>query len=371
MTDRIFGLDVLRAMAICLVLVSHTFEFFVPNLSAESARFFGFWGVEIFFVLSGFLIGRILLKQFYGETGLGRKELKRFWIRRWFRTLPLYYLCLAIYLVTYFILGLEVGVSLGDLLPYVVFLQNSISPHPGFYAIAWSLSIEEWFYLCFPVGLMVSSLLAGRKQSAVWVLILSVVMVSLGLRLYLSTTYDLAWGPWYRKMIFWRLDSITMGVAAAALSLRGGSVFSDDGLLSVNRSRRSRRRVLTIVSIGAVAVLSGYFWKTYVTTGESNLFLDTIFFNLCSIALAGLLPVFYIWRQCTWPILGGIVTWLSKISYSLYLIHWLVLIVSVHVLELPYGWQYFLLIISVSMIIATMLYQFFEKPTTRLRERYS
>lgn len=89
--DRKIGLDFLRCLAIAMVLLSH-----VGSLAAALwpgilfRGFLGFLGVEIFFVLSGFLIGGILFRQ--DAYLAGSRGLIAFYLRRWFRTLPNYYL---------------------------------------------------------------------------------------------------------------------------------------------------------------------------------------------------------------------------------------------------------------------------------------
>jgi peptidoglycan/LPS O-acetylase OafA/YrhL len=92
---RLFGLDLVRALAIILVLLSHSRNLlisFYPGLDFLKAG--GFFGVELFFVLSGFLIGGILIKDI--QAGFDFGILKNFWKRRWLRTLPNYYLFLII-----------------------------------------------------------------------------------------------------------------------------------------------------------------------------------------------------------------------------------------------------------------------------------
>ena len=94
--QRIFGLDLLRAIAIGLVLLCHITPFFVfplaPGWFAEVSALASL-GVDLFFVLSGFLIGGILLRDL--DRGASFRSLVAFWSRRWWRTLPNYYLFLA------------------------------------------------------------------------------------------------------------------------------------------------------------------------------------------------------------------------------------------------------------------------------------
>ncbi|RYE13802.1 MAG: hypothetical protein EOP34_08005 [Rickettsiales bacterium] len=83
-THRSFGLDLARAIAIGLVLMSH--------FGHNALDALGFWGVELFFALSGFLIGQILWRNFSQTDNWSGKQILNFWQRRWWRTLPNYYL---------------------------------------------------------------------------------------------------------------------------------------------------------------------------------------------------------------------------------------------------------------------------------------
>src|SRR5659263_324332 len=91
-TSRIFGLDILRALAIMFVVIEYG-SYLLPQKLRTISDFFVFDGVSIFFVLSGFLIGGILIK-LIDKNGFNFSILKTFWIRRWYRTLPNYFLIL-------------------------------------------------------------------------------------------------------------------------------------------------------------------------------------------------------------------------------------------------------------------------------------
>src|SRR5579862_944601 len=95
MHSRVLGLDILRAFAILAVLQSHAYFLIATHVDEHLYDALGIDGVTLFFVLSGFLIGRILLKKLRG-TPFARQDLTDFWLRRWMRTLPAYYAVLAV-----------------------------------------------------------------------------------------------------------------------------------------------------------------------------------------------------------------------------------------------------------------------------------
>src|SRR5258705_3159660 len=142
---RVFGLDALRALAILMVLAAHTWP---SKAGVQYARALAVLGVELFFVMSGFLIGSILLR--LAEEGcLGRLAgLFGFWRRRWFRTLPNYYLFLLLHLAwRSWVLGFPDVI--GTYWKYFLFLQNFHHAPSLFFPETWSLAVEEWFYLLF------------------------------------------------------------------------------------------------------------------------------------------------------------------------------------------------------------------------------
>jgi peptidoglycan/LPS O-acetylase OafA/YrhL len=148
--SRIFGLDILRACAIMFVVVGHG-KYLYPSttpkiISKTISLIFGYDGVSIFFVLSGFLIGGILIKTLEKKRG-EKKVLLNFWIRRWLRTLPPYFLILIILLILNLLFTEGFHFSKRFPLNFFTFTQNLFYRHPNFFPEAWSLSIEEWFYL--------------------------------------------------------------------------------------------------------------------------------------------------------------------------------------------------------------------------------
>jgi len=119
--DNIFGLDFMRTIAILMVLFGHCLSIYPPTQSLiyQVGLFFGFLGVEVFFVLSGFLVGRMLC-QLYVDDDFSIKKVLGFLKRRSFRILPNYYLVLILNIIISFI----VGYAVADWWTYFFFLQN-------------------------------------------------------------------------------------------------------------------------------------------------------------------------------------------------------------------------------------------------------
>lgn len=144
--NRIYGLDILRAIAILFVVIEHGGNFLPEKLSKIQLSLL-IDGVSIFFVLSGFLIGGILIKTLETQKA-SLKTLFNFWKRRWLRTLPNYFLIL----ITLYILSIfSIVQKPQEIIKYVFFIQNFNAQHPSFFPEAWSLSIEEWFYIIIPI----------------------------------------------------------------------------------------------------------------------------------------------------------------------------------------------------------------------------
>jgi peptidoglycan/LPS O-acetylase OafA/YrhL len=145
------GLDTLRAVAVLWVVLYHLHGAkLTPPLPDALERFaaLGSAGVDLFFVLSGYLIGGIVLAEL--ET-TGTLRARHFWWRRWLRTLPAYYATLALIAGSDFVVSPEhAWVSTWA---YPIFLQNYWSERPRF-AWSWSLCVEEHFYLALPIGCM-------------------------------------------------------------------------------------------------------------------------------------------------------------------------------------------------------------------------
>ena len=237
--EHIPELDGMRGLAIASVLVLHTFGGAAIPVVGRLSRL-GWAGVDLFFVLSGFLITRILLN--------ARTEpdyYKNFYARRALRILPLYYVVLCLGFIAGAALPPPFGFNFGwsDVLAHVVFLQNwATRDHFGFWPIqvGWSLAIEEQFYLIWP--LIVRSLAPQTLRS----LLLVVLCAS-----PVARVFALADGVppiTVYLMTPFRLD----GLAVGALVAVSGSALVPNQLA---RARRSGAAIVTL-SLGALALLA-------------------------------------------------------------------------------------------------------------------
>jgi len=228
--NRVFGLDLLRAAAILFVVYGHGAFTLAALLPKTLVQLPLMDGVSIFFVLSGYLIGGIILKiyeRFPADAGL----VWRFWLRRWFRTLPNYFLILVV-LVVYHVAFEDL--SFAAVWRYFFFLQNFASNHPAFFPEAWSLSIEEWFYIFLPVSLLILVRAGLRVPTALLSLIAITIIASLAFRYGRLLELEAndhplgklrVWDGIFRKQVVMRLDSLMYGVFGAYLHYyHGGGV---------------------------------------------------------------------------------------------------------------------------------------------------
>ena len=114
-------------------------------------RHLGSVGVDLFFVLSGFLIGGILWRT--GAQLRSGRVLMGFWLRRWLRTLPNYYFFLVVAVLVLLATRPQSIDWLHRVLPTALFVQNFAQRVTPFFPESWTLAVEEWFYLLFPAAL--------------------------------------------------------------------------------------------------------------------------------------------------------------------------------------------------------------------------
>ena len=353
---RIFGLDFLRAFAIFSVLLSHS-SFLLNEQWQKWIGWFVFDGVSMFFVLSGFLIGGILIKTLE-KHGSGVYVLLNFWSRRWIRTLPNYFLILGVLLFAAWIYGAPIGI--GESLRFATFTQNLNSPHPQFYPEAWSLSVEEWFYLLSPLAAFGLSKLM-RVKRAMLVTVLSVIVAVTYFRytkhLNLELTSFEMWDVNFRKQVLTRLDAIMYGVLGAYMK------YYHNARWNWNPKMCLLAGILIMCGVRLMSIL-GYH--------ELGLYLNVFVFSVGSIGTLLLFPFLDNWREARFA--GArMLTHVSLVSYSLYLVN--LTIVQQLVLNqigfLEYSpWYKFFCFWVLSFALASVMYKHFEVPAMQLREKF-
>lgn len=342
----ILGLDLFRSVAILLVLFAHytnNISFWVGYTPSWRLFLSGDVGVDLFFVLSGFLIGRLLLE--IVETAASFENLWIFLIRRWLRTLPLYFVWL------FFLLVLLPGHS-ADALQFMLMMQNFAWPMPQsdfFFSVSWSLSIEEWFYILFGTVIIGGSILATAK-----------IAIKVGLALFLAVPFALRLlvheyvvSPELHVSVIYRLDSIAYGVVLAMLFMRGSRLFD-----------KPLPAFVAGVAIIAIEWSQVVPMPPWLRAGIAP--------NLMSIGAALCLPAMLKIRAA--PVLvAKIIRAISRQSYALYIVHMTILVDIVQ--NRLWGPKLIstsaavVLAIVVPFLISYISYRFFEAPILALRPK--
>jgi peptidoglycan/LPS O-acetylase OafA/YrhL len=357
MTDesasRVFGLDFVRATAIVLVLVAHASFMFLPlTHQLEAVWMLGHLGVELFFVLSGFLIGAILAKQAEGA----HLAVGRFWVRRWLRTLPNYYLFLAINIA----LARWTEGAWPRAAPYAVFLQNFAWPQPLFFIESWSLAVEEIFYLIAPL-LVVAFARVARRVDARLLVAIAIAVATLA-RVVFVLARDPNWDLSLRMVSIARMDAIAWGVLA---------------MLFCRHARPVPPRHAAIFAwLGAAGSALAITLYLYLPK-DTDLFARTGWFSLLSASFAAFLPAASIWMRSGFPdVAERAVRAIARWSYALYLCQLAVM----RAMNATFAGnaQTFagcllqaVLFMALSVGCAALVYRLFEAPILRVRDRWT
>lgn len=363
-SKRIFGLDLMRVTAILMVLSSHILWIYPPlsNPLVTLFHWFGYLGVEVFFVLSGFLIGGILLKLFiHNEFAL--KNILWFLKRRWYRTLPNYYLVLVLNLL----IAILVGYNVVDVWKYFFFWQNLTTPMSAFFTESWSLSIEEYAYILVPVilGLMVHVFKPVNKSKfflqIVCGLILVFILTKVAWHTQHSTPTKEQWNLGLKSVVAFRLDAIFIGVLFSWLHFSCQTFW---------------------VKYQVHLAFLGLFLLLFLTFGIASFdvslqshpfFWSVLYLPLNSVAIALFLPMLSKWRRLKISWMEKPIVHISKISYSVYLLHYGVILqlmkyyFPTETLSMQALHAYALIYLGLTFLLSTLLYRYFEKPIMDLR----
>jgi peptidoglycan/LPS O-acetylase OafA/YrhL len=334
---RIRELDGIRGLAAVAIVIFHAQPDWLP---------LGWVAVDLFFGLSGFLITSIVL-----EHGRSPGFLRQFYLRRGLRIWPIYYLTLLGFVV--FARHLPQRCDWSGFWYYLTYTQelprywSAAAPRfHGYLNHTWSLAIEEQFYLLWPVVVLV----CGARRVPLLAIAyagLSVMGRSLG---------------WPASLLLTRMDGLVLGgMLAAILHL---------GVLPRARAGRlfGSMVVLGGFSVVAIAAVLHQSCKDLAVSGPGLLAINMVGTGLIGIVVTR--------TNATWlaPLRWGVLTYLGKISYGLYLYHYVILRISAGRLHLWAPWE-----MSASRQIVTMLlcflaaslsWVFIEQPILRLKRRF-
>jgi peptidoglycan/LPS O-acetylase OafA/YrhL len=358
---RLSGLDHLRALAIVMVLFYHYRMFQHPEWLDKTIGF-GWTGVDLFFVLSGYLIS----SQLFGQIKAGRRiSFPEFFIKRFFRIIPAYAVVLGIY---FLIPAFHEREALPPLWRFITFTQNFgfDIKNLGTFSHAWSLCVEEHFYLLLPL-VLIALVRYGAERKGVYILLLLFVAGFI-VRLAIWHTIivpaqeqDDFWTIWYRNIYYptyTRLDGLLMGVGIALLFAFRNSV-----------KHWCDKRGNVLLASG-IAVLTGA-W--FLCEDQESFYASIFGFPVVAMGY-GLVVMGAVSASCVlYRYSSSITAFIAKLSFALYLSHKGVIHISQPLLEktgiAPKGNLMFALCFILSLIGAYILNKAIEEPFLKIREK--
>jgi peptidoglycan/LPS O-acetylase OafA/YrhL len=351
--DRLHGLDGLRALAIAAVLVFHLNPGWLPG---------GYLGVDIFFVVSGFLITTLLVRE---RASSGRVDLRAFWGRRARRLLPALLVCVPVSVVLARLVETDLLVGIGrQILGALTFSTNWLeiaagsdyfhATTPQLFMNLWSLAVEEQFYLVWPLVTLALLTAVRRPRTR------ALVALATGLASTVAMAVRFHPGAGATR-VYYGTDTHLMGLmfgAALAFAYAG----PDRAFFASERWARLRRPV----TLGALATLGGLLWfadEASTWTFRGGLALACAATTVL-VAVAVSTPGTF-QRMLDLPPLR----WVGERSYGIYLWHWpVILVVSQDIRTAPGGPGFLtsrLWCVVVTLAIADLSYRFIESPVRR------
>jgi peptidoglycan/LPS O-acetylase OafA/YrhL len=309
--NRLYGLDHLRAFAIIIVFLYHyQIGIFAHPAWLEKVAEFGWTGVDLFFVLSGYLIASQLFRELVKNEDIAVKD---FFIKRFFRILPAYWFVLFLY---FMFPAFRERESLRPLWTYITFTQNfGLNLRTsGTFSHAWSLCVEEHFYLLLPFTLLLLQKTRFLKKS--WIVLMGLFLAGFLIRyaswqyLYTPHLEENASAIYWYKYIYYptwnRLDGLLIGVGIAALSQFRPHTWG-----------HIKRYGNLLILLGLLVLTAAYF----LCVGQINFTASVFGFPLVSLAyglmVAGAVSPGSFLSQWKSSVTGLIAT----LSYAIYLSH--------------------------------------------------
>jgi peptidoglycan/LPS O-acetylase OafA/YrhL len=351
---RLPGLDGLRALAVVTVVLYHLGSGILPG---------GFIGVDVFFVISGYLITAVLVRE---RDAHGRIRLGRFWMRRARRLLPALGLVVVVSASAALLIGGNPLVHLGrQVFGAATFSSNWLSiaaaqnyfdeTTPELFRNLWSLAVEEQFYLAWPLVILL--VLAVRSRPARVLIVLGIAVASAAAMTVLAAAGD-------PTRVYYGSDTHSFGLAiGAALAI----LHRDWPASSAALARRVLPGISALSIVGIIAIALGLSEGAPLTE-HGGLALVAV---LAALAIAGAVisPTSPVSVALDWHPLR----WIGERSYGLYLWHWPVWVLVTAALP-PLspsagGWLIAAIALAITVAAALMSYRFVEQPIHRMGYR--
>jgi peptidoglycan/LPS O-acetylase OafA/YrhL len=358
-TQRVHGLDTLRALAVSVVVLHHYVLFVSDAPTFGWVGNIGWVGVDLFFALSGYLIGNQIFAAMKSPGGF---SLRNFYARRLLRTLPNYWVVLALYFLWPAFRG---DAPLLPLWKYATFIQNFALEPGSAFSHSWSLAIEEQFYMLLPALALVGAACKGSLRLA-WTGIVLAFLAGMLVRADLWQAMDAHTHKlyFYFKYIYYsslcRGDELLAGVALALLRNHH----------PVAWERLTRHgNLMGLAGLLACGVAFWFFLDDRYGFGITVFGFPLMALGFSLLIVAGVAEGSLL-RNLRVPGAGPLALW----SYAIYLLHKPVCVMAAGWMQdLGYGAEHPLTIVALlllSVLSGWLLYRLAETPFMRLRERY-
>ncbi|MEN9823114.1 MAG: hypothetical protein RLZ04_1540 [Actinomycetota bacterium] len=374
------GLDGLRAIAVIAVMLYHADHDWLPG---------GYLGVEVFFVISGYLITLLLIGE---HERNGHVDLRQFWMRRFRRLLPALFVMMAavmVYVTAFF--PAARGQSRGDFLGgalyvsnwYQIFVGQGYAAGEAFVPLRhlWSLAVEEQFYLLWPLVMVVILARAGRSGRRLPMTGFRLILVSVGIAvvtavLFVSGPLPLACSDEVSKgywRAFGRCISVNDTLYLSSVTRAGGLMLGAGFAMlwrpaAVSRGPlRDKARRLDILAVLAIAALVVLFRVMFLF--ESGAYNGWLFRGgLLVVGVLTLLVIAAVSHQfaAIGPLLGNpVLRWIGTRSYGLYLFHWPIYQAIRKEAQIGLSLTEWVVAMALTALVTEASYRFVEMPIRR------
>lgn len=334
-SQHLISLEYVRGIAALTVAVSH----YLMRIGGDAAyEILAVISVEVFFPLSGYVLAAQII-----HVTREKRDLTVFLVRRWMRTLPSYIVALGI-----------ISLLLDDLFTegffqYLFFIKYMSSDYSlgDYFPVAWSLAVEEWYYVVFPALLVITT--GGDTEKRQLVLRAGIVLLAaFALREFVSGDYD----PSYIRIgTFFRLDSICIGFLYFVTFSRPGISKTLIGIL------------LVCVTVLLVQIWFYKFDLNSINKWRAFLTLAPFLFGALITFLAKIEESSARLNNRAVRVIGS---WLGNISYSVYLFH----LIIIYLFSSTRNDASFMIFLISVLGFCTMFYWLFERPLMSMRPNY-